>query len=538
MSTHNTKHVFSTQKKGEQPMTTKAYGFTKNKPNQHFHIVGFGQGGGNIANEFGRFRKADGKRSYEVMAINTNKSDLTTLDNISENNKIWFGQDDYGSDFNGFGKNAEAGTRKLRTDKNAQKILDDLINNRLGKDEIQHIVFVACEGGGTGTSVLDVAVEKFYEAYRAPIQAKARTRLIELRDQLIGRFGKEAGLAEFEKRTPEVTEKMNHFIEQELAKKRLSIIITVPTRSDGGDVLRQVSNYTAALWEKALDKKYDISNLIVVDNQYLEDEYEEQDNKQADVFTYINQKVASIIHELNIGSAIGDTNKVLDGKDFETVWNEKQGALFLSKSEKHANKVQNESDIVEMFVSTFKKPHLHGNINYLSEKNDSGKQSAKMIHSALLFAVVPDKTKYNGVKFLMEASNKFQDELYTSETTRMYSGFIEDKTINEVVVYVMYKIEGLPERLEIGLVKEYEEYKAKRENINFDSSSVQKIGAASSQTAFGSLDDLLNDTPTSNNSDDIFSTSSLLDRLDDTDTNNKPKDKAEEAFDFIKGFDF
>lgn len=393
--------------------------------------------------------------------------------------------------YTGFGKNAEEGTKRLRRDKSAQKTLDDLINERLGKDEQQTIMFIACEGGGTGTSVLNEAVQKFYEAYRAPIPEKAKQMIANARANFIGQFGEEKGLQLFNQKKPELMDKVNYFMETELDKKRLIIVITIPTRSDGGDILPQVSNYTSEVWNMAMDKKYGIGHVVIVDNQHLEDEYNKLNEPKENLWKYINQKTADIIHEINVGAGIGDTNMVLDGTDLQSIWFTGQGAMFYSKTAKPVAEVKSNEDIIEMFNATFKKPYLHGDINYIESAKEDGEKKAdvKMIHHALLFAVVPDKSKFDGAVFLPEAKEKLQQTLYTSEKTRVFPGYIEDKDATDVSVYVAYKIEGLPERLEIGLVKEYEEFQKRRQSVNFSTGKIQTIEGTKEDSPFGDLDE-------------------------------------------------
>lgn len=504
-----TNHMFSTVRQGERQPMTKS--FTKKKPSVPLTIVGFGQGGGNIVEKLARFRSADGKRSYDTYAVNTNQSDLTTLTEIPEENRIWFGQDDFGKDYTGFGKNAEEGTKRLRRDKSAQKTLDNLINERLGKEEHQNIVFVACEGGGTGTSVLNEAIEKFYEAYRAPIPVKAQQMIANAREQFVTQFGEEKGLALFNQKKSELMEQVKYFMETELNKKRLIIVITIPNRSDGGDILRQVSNYTADVWKMVMDKKYNIGHVVIVDNQHLEDEYNKLNESKENLWEYINNKTADIIHEINVGAGIGDTNMVLDAQDLQSIWFTGQGAMFYSKTSKPVAEVKSNENIIEMFSATLKKPYLHGKINYIEAAQEDGekKADAKMIHHALVFAVVPDKSKFDGAVFLPEAKEKLQQDLYTSENTRVFTGYIEDKDATDVSVYVAYKIEGLPERLEIGLVKEYQEFQKRRQSVNFSTGTIQTIESKKDDSPFGDLNEWFSDAADTTNKkssgDDLLS---------------------------------
>lgn len=517
-------------------MTTSI--FQSTKPAQPLTIVGFGQGGGNIANEFAGLRNTNRQKVYTTMAVNTNKGDLTALKNIPASNHIWFGKDDHGQDYNGFGKDAEKGTRKIHSDKNAQKIINDLIKIKLGGEETSHIVFVACEGGGTGTSVLNEAVKSFYKTYREPIEhgvAERMNKIKQLQDQIISKFGEERGKVLFEERKKGFLAEVQEYITREIEKKRLFIIITLPQTSDGGDVLRQVSNYTSELWEMVSDDKYGIGHMVVVDNQHIANEYEQLTKKEMNLQSYINNRIVTLVHELNVGSEIGGTSKTFDGNDLSSLWYGGKGIMFYGKETKPVNQIQNETDIIELFTAARESSHLHGRILHTTEK-DGGK-IIKKIHHVLLFAVLPANKKIDGVQLLQQAQAEFSKAIIQSEDSRFFTGYIEDPNSTDVSVYVAYKIEGLPERLETGLLEEYEEFKRKRTEVSYASSSIQKQEKSYTNSPYGNLDAMLSNNAPAGDDENLMFNMSLEDLLNNDGPQEQQKSEEEENLDdLLKDF--
>ncbi|RKJ73680.1 cell division protein FtsZ, partial [Butyricicoccus sp. 1XD8-22] len=85
-----------------------AKSFILNQPAVNFTVVGFGQAGSRIADQFARFKDTDGKQIYNCLALNSNDGDLKDLRFIPTDNRISLG-------LGGLGKNPEK----------AMKILDE-----------------------------------------------------------------------------------------------------------------------------------------------------------------------------------------------------------------------------------------------------------------------------------------------------------------------------------------------------------------------------------------------------------------------------
>lgn len=99
-------------------------------------IIGIGQAGGNIANEFSRL-------GYSTVAINTSATDLDMLDAIHKNNKLLINVG-----LQGAGKNPEVGRQAL------EEKIEDVFNFIQQVFDDTHKIFVCGGlGGGTGSGM-------------------------------------------------------------------------------------------------------------------------------------------------------------------------------------------------------------------------------------------------------------------------------------------------------------------------------------------------------------------------------------------------
>jgi cell division GTPase FtsZ len=130
-------------------------------------VVGFGQCGGRIADEFARLNKrARGLRGLDIItgayAVNTDIADLSGLTTISANfdHRILIGNKK--TQGHGVGKINELGAEIARED--ADKVIET-IRNTENFTETDAFLLVASAGGGTGSGAISVMTQQIKERY-------------------------------------------------------------------------------------------------------------------------------------------------------------------------------------------------------------------------------------------------------------------------------------------------------------------------------------------------------------------------------------
>jgi len=130
-------------------------------------VVGFGQCGGRIADEFARLnKKARSQRGIEIItgayAVNTDAADLSGLTNIKKSyqNRILIGSRKTGG--HGVGKINELGAEIARED--ADKVID-AIRTTKRFFETDAFLFIASAAGGTGSGSISIMTQHIKERY-------------------------------------------------------------------------------------------------------------------------------------------------------------------------------------------------------------------------------------------------------------------------------------------------------------------------------------------------------------------------------------
>lgn len=126
----------------------------KLKRGMEFGIVGLGQAGGNISNDFA-------KEEYRTIVINTSSTDLDKLDSVSKSNQLLINSEfqEAGKSLQGAGKNPEIGRAAL------ENRIEDVLSliNRTFYNEVSKVFVVAGLGGGSGTGMIDLTCEILIE---------------------------------------------------------------------------------------------------------------------------------------------------------------------------------------------------------------------------------------------------------------------------------------------------------------------------------------------------------------------------------------
>lgn len=455
--------------------------FATNKPAIDATLVGFGQAGSRIVDVLAKYQTTEGMQSYNCLALNSNEGDLKELRFIDPNNRI-------NLNLGGLGKNPEQAVKILNSDEKVQATMQNFISKKLRpRDEL--IIFFAGLGGGTGTSTIVKAIEDFHEHYNKP-------KIKQVVEAMIAKFGKEKYLEnqeQFNKKALELAEK--EFI-------KIGVVACLPLRNDGPDVLRQVNAFATKIWELAKDPTKGVSFAMFPDNQLFFDKYQALSVKQKSEYgnyrDYANEQIASTLHELNAAATQGGTSVTLDKEDLKRVWTEHKGCLVISKHELPVEQVENAQAITNMFQKSFEKSNLHGAVPLV--KNDT----VSKVHHVGLLAVVAEDDFGNG-GFLETAVENLHQVLPIEGT--VFPGYIKDGKTDVITVYSFYKADALPERLEKGLVAEYNEYIERNRKFKFASASIQTIDKKPEDGLSGltlddlGLDDLLGDASTNKKED-------------------------------------
>lgn len=434
--------------------------FTKNKPAINITMVGFGQAGSRMADQFAAIKNADGTSVYNCLALNSNDGDLAGLKHITPNNRESL-------ELGGLGKNPEEAMQILETNEKVKEQLKSFIKDRVRPTD-DLVMFFAGLGGGTGTSTIVKAIEEFYEYNNKP---KIQEEFNKLKEKY--------GIDEIKK------EPKKYLIEAtKIARKRftkIGVVATIPTRADGPDVLRQVNNFTKKIDDIAKNPNKGVAFVVYPDNQLMYEEFNsllENERKGIENYRdYANIKLVEEFHELNTATTGGGTSVTFDSADFRRTILEHQGCLFISKVTKPASEIKNGHDINKMFSESLDKNSFHDPIELINPETN---QMAKIHHIGIL-AIIDSKLKV-GSSFIDDARDEIINKLPLNGT--VFSGYIEEQNDFSVTVYTFFKAEAFPKRLAKGLVEEYNEFKERQKQITYMSHGIEQISETNEEDDF------------------------------------------------------
>ncbi|RED76101.1 cell division protein FtsZ [Cohnella phaseoli] len=430
-------------------------------------VVGFGQAGSRIADKFAGFKTADGKTVYVTHALNSNDGDLAELKYIPLENRVSL-------KLGGMGKDPEKGLRVLEENENARAILRDFIRNKV-KPTDELTLFIAGLGGGSGTSTIIKAIEEFHDHHNNSL---LKAKLLEIKENV--------GHEEFSRNVRKYQVEAFQQVRQKY--KKVGVIVTIPTRSDGPDVLRQVSSFASKIWEITKNKTKGIAFTIFADNQMFYDRFQSisSDGRYNNYRDFANAELSSIFHEINVGSNIGGTSVTIDSNDFRRVIMEHNGCLILNRVEQNAKTVTNATELKQLFLSSLESNNFHDPIRLEEEtENEETKSYAKVFHVGLL-AIIPPELNHIGSSFIDDAKEEISSRLPLQGT--IFSGFLNEHNQYNATIYTFYKAEALPTRLSIGLVEEYEEFMKKQQKIRFKTEGISQIAVAAEEFDFDDID--------------------------------------------------
>ncbi|KIV58936.1 cell division protein FtsZ [Aneurinibacillus migulanus] len=446
--------------------------YTENTPSIETTVVGFGQAGTRIVDLFADVKK-NGKPVYNCLALNSNDGDLKELKHVPKENQCSL-------QLGGLGKNPEKAIRILEENENARDLLKSFIADRV-RPKDQLVLFIAGLGGGTGTATIVRAIEEFFEHHNKP-KIQEELRLIQERvspEEFKSNIRKYLGMA------------LKNAMDKGVLTK-VGVIATIPVRSDGPDALRQVNDFAQQIWELSKKPGKGIPFVIFPDNQQFYDEWKSKGATETgcdNYRDYANKRIFEIFHELNTATNGGGTSVTFDSQDFKRIVLEGSGTLVMNKITRDINKVTNAEDIKKMFMESISNCYLHDPIA-LIEKDDDGKEKFAKVHHVGLLAVIDKKNEEISSSFLDDAKDEISQKIPLNGT--IFTGYLQEKNNYQASVYTFYKAEALPSRLAKGLVKEYEEFRKRQEEISFKSDNIERIEASDSADDLD-IDDLLAD---------------------------------------------
>lgn len=438
--------------------------FTASEPAISATLIGLGQAGGRMVDEFAKIRTSSGAAAYNCLALNSNDGDLKELKYILPTNQHCL------SSLGGFGKDPERALEILEKNKSIRQELTEFVTERVPQGE-DMVIFFAGFGGGTGTSTLLKAVEDFFEHFNKPVLQK---KMQEIYNHLTPEER-----VEFEMDPRVYMIEAAEEASNELTK--IGIVVAEPLRSDGPDVLRQVNEFNKKVWGLAKDPVKGISFITFLDNQKFYDEFsalksDDRNRLQIHNFRdYGNRKFAQIFHELNTATTIGGTSVVFDKQDFKRLVTEHQGCLVINKVSKPVEKVMNEHDLEKMFEESIGHSAFHEDIDLVSAEQQQDGSTAmvasKVYHLGMLAVLARDKAFSSN--FIDNAKISISNELPMDGT--VFSGYIQTNNDFQASVYTVYKTDALPRRLKQGLVEEYMEHQKKLRSYKYESSGIATI---------------------------------------------------------------
>jgi hypothetical protein len=435
-------------------LKTMARSFIKNKPAINITMVGFGNAGSRMADEFAAYKSTDGSMLYNCLALNSNDGDLQALKNIPETSRVSL-------NLGGLGKNPQKAMQILEDNQDAKEKLKSFIHTKVRPSD-DLVLFFAGLGGGTGTATIVKSISEFYEYNNKPL----------IKEELI-KIQKSVSQDDF--LTNRKTYIKQAFKAAEARFIKIGVIVTLPLRTDGPDVLYQVNEFSQEIWKAAKDASKGIAFVIFGDNQHFKDEFDKLPaNERGTIDNYRdygNKQIAEIFHELNTATTGGGTSVLLDSQDFRRAIMEQRGSLVLSKVEAPMDQSTNADDITNLFKKSFKQSNLHQPIA-LTEEED-GSIVSKKVHHVGLLAILDEKKDVGNGGFLEDAQTYLHDVLPVNGT--VFSGYLKEKNDYKASIYTFYKVDGLPARLEQGLVNEYNEYMEKNRKRIYKDTTLQSI---------------------------------------------------------------
>jgi tubulin-like protein CetZ len=426
--------------------------FTNNKPSINMTIVGFGQAGTRMADCFAAIKDGN-EYVYNTLALNSNDGDLQELKFIPRDNRVSL-------NLGGLGKNPVKAMAILENDEEVREKLKSFITQRI-RPQDDLVLFMAGLGGGTGTSTLVRAIEEFYDYNNKP-------KIVEE----LKKIQAQTSAADFKENLEKY--KVQAFKKAQERFVKIGVVVTLPVRSDGPDVLRQVNEFADRIWRAAKNPAKGIAFVIFADNQYFYDRWKELGaNAGADNYRdFANREICSLIHELNTGTNGGGTSVTFDSQDFRRIVLEGTGSLVISKQSKKVEEITNADDLKELFTSALTRNSLHDPIA-LKETDAEGNTRFAKVHHVGLFGVLDKKLENMGSAFLDEAKNELIEKLPLNGT--VFSGYLQEKHDFKVTAYTFFKVEALPKRLAKGLVKEYEDFIQKQKAVSYREESIARI---------------------------------------------------------------
>lgn len=429
--------------------------FIENQPSISMNVIGFGQAGSRIADEFASFKNRQGDTVYNCFALNSTSGDLTGLKNIPLEHR-------FDLDIGGMGKNPEKGVELLENHEEFKRIvLEEFPYDR------ELILFIAGLGGGTGTSTIVKAIEEYSENKFKPAINKTFEKIV----QQVGEITVRKNPEKFAKQAVRIVKEN---------MPSIGLIVTLPLRADGADTLRQVSKFANKLWNLANDVTSGVSFVIFADNQYFYDKFHSNPpHLRMGAHNYrdfANKIISQTFHEINTASNGEGSDVMFDRVDFRRILLERQGSLVINRVSCPVDKIQKSSDLEDMLLESMTGSIFHEPIQLINERNGV-KESTEIYHVGLMAVI--DKNKAISSNFLDETKVKIaESDLYI--TGSVFTGYLQEKNDFEATVYTFYKSNGLPTRLAKGLVEEYHEYMEKKKSVKTVNSSIQTIDAEDS----------------------------------------------------------
>lgn len=426
----------------------------KRSPSIRYTVVGFGQAGSRIADKFAEYRNAENMPIYQTYALNSNDGDLTELKHIPIENRVSLR-------LGGLGKNPEKATRILKENQEAGQLLKHFITERVQvQDDV--VLFCAGLGGGTGTATIVRAIEEFHQHHNLPIFRAAVAKAVE-----------QIGREEFESNRAKYQTQVFKAIEPKF--KKLGIIVTLPTRSDGPDVLRQVNDFARQIWELTTKKVNGVYFTLFADNQMFYDRFEAAQGRTT--FTnyrdFANSEIVTHLHRINMGTNVGGTSVTFDSNDFRRILTEEHGCFVLNYAEAQHTEIQNNNDLKDLIVKSLVSNKYHDAIRINSEQGGDS-EIAKVYHLGIL-AILPPEMQKLGSAFIDQAKTEIIKSITLDGT--VFSGYLVANNNYKVTAYTFYKVSDLPARLVKGLVEEYKEFMQKRNNVQFKTAEIERIEA-------------------------------------------------------------
>ncbi|MGM9986225.1 MAG: cell division protein FtsZ [Bacillaceae bacterium] len=433
-----------------------AKNFTLSEPAVKMTMVGFGQAGTRIVDKFAEIKKTNGTAVYNCLALNSNDGDLSGLKYIPKENQVSL-------KLGGLGKDPTKAIKILEENDEVQNTLKSFITERVRPDD-ELVLFFAGLGGGTGTSTIVKAIEEFSAHYNRPIISEEWAKIVRENDKAAIK----ANPTKYQRKALENAIDRQDFI-------KIGVVVTLPVRADGPEVLRQVNEFTRQIWELANNKTKGIAFVVFADNQHFYDEFnslQEKDKKGiANSRDYANQRIFEIIHELNTAPTVGNSSVVLDSADFKRILLKNTGCLVINRVDKPIEQIQNSHEIRKMFKESLEGSSFHQPIS-LARQDENGNFVASKIHNFGMLAVL-DQQKDFGDSFIDDAKVDISDNLPINGI--VYNGYIVSKNDYNASVYTFFKTDALPARLAKGLVEEYKEYQEKNSKFTYQKSAIAGI---------------------------------------------------------------